>query len=85
MGFLALVPALGFLYIYLSDSRKTGSEVFGEKIYWDNFRPAHGLLYLTFAFYAIKKASFSYIFLLIDIVLGLGLFLHHHFIKNILI
>ena len=35
MGYLALIPAVGFFYIYLSGSRQTGAEVFGEKI-WIN-------------------------------------------------
>ena len=28
MGYLALLPAFGFIYIYLTGSRKTGEEVF---------------------------------------------------------
>jgi len=31
-GYIALVPAIGFIYIYLTRSRKTGGEVFGDKI-----------------------------------------------------
>ena len=29
MGYLALIPAVGFIYLYLSGSRKVGNEVFG--------------------------------------------------------
>jgi len=32
MGYIALIPALGFSYIYLFGLRKTGPEVFGGKI-----------------------------------------------------
>jgi hypothetical protein len=32
LGYLALLPAIGFAYIYITKSRQTGLEVFGEKI-----------------------------------------------------
>jgi hypothetical protein len=37
--FLAILPAIGFMYIYLTDSRKTGQEVFGQKIWWNHLQP----------------------------------------------
>jgi Na+/H+ antiporter NhaC len=39
LGYLAMVPAIGFIYIYLTNSRQTGAEVFGGKIWWNNIRP----------------------------------------------
>ena len=36
MGFVTLLPGLGFLWIYFTNSRKTGGEVFGEKIWWNS-------------------------------------------------
>ena len=48
LGYLALLPAIGFTYIYLTGSRKVGAETFGEKIWWNNLRPIHSLLYLVF-------------------------------------
>ena len=53
MGFITLIPAFGFLYLYLTDSRKSGREVFGSKIWWNELRVFHGLLYLLFSIYAI--------------------------------
>ena len=53
LGYLALLPATGFLYIFLTGSRKTGPEVFGEKIWWNDLRPLHSLLYFLFAYNAI--------------------------------
>ena len=35
MGILALIPAIGFITIYLLDLRKKGAEVFESKI-WGN-------------------------------------------------
>jgi hypothetical protein len=29
MGYLSLLPAIGFIYIFLTGSRKTGGETFG--------------------------------------------------------
>jgi hypothetical protein len=51
MGYLALLPAIGFIYIYISGARKTGGEVFGEKIWWNDLRPLHSVLYFIFAFF----------------------------------
>ena len=81
LGYLALLPAMGFLYIYLSGSRKKGVEVFGEKIWWNDLRPIHSLLYFLFAYNAINGSSTSWIYLFIDVIIGLGSFLFFH-IKN---
>lgn len=74
MGILALLPAIGFFYLFLSGKRKTGGEVFGDKIWWNDLRPAHGTLYLLFAISALMKKSYAWIFLAIDVVLGLSAF-----------
>ena len=79
MGYLALLPAIGFLYIYFSGARKTGGEVFGEKIWWNNLRPIHSALYFTFAYNAINGNPNAWIYLLIDVVIGLISFLTFHF------
>jgi hypothetical protein len=79
MGYLALIPALGFLYIYFTGSRKTGAEVFGEKIWWNNLRPLHSLLYFLFAYNAINGNRMAWIYLLIDVIIGLITFIGHHF------
>ena len=90
LGYLAMVPAIGFIYIYLTNSRQTGAEVFGEKIWWNNIRPIHGLLYGMFAYNAIKQNSGAYKYLLVDVIIGLISFLMHHkitlnsIIKNII-
>ena len=78
MGYLALIPAVGFFYIYLSGSRQTGAEVFGEKIWWNNLRPIHGLLYFLFGYNAIIGNKNAWIYLLIDVIIGLISFLIFH-------
>lgn len=82
IGYIALIPAIGFLYIYISGSRKTGPEVFGDKIWWNQLRPIHSLLYFLFAYNAINKNTNSWVYLLGDMILGLISFLYFHFVNN---
>jgi len=49
--FIALLFSLGQFYLYINDLRKTGIEVFGIKIWWNQLRPVHGVLYLLFSIY----------------------------------
>jgi hypothetical protein len=79
MGYLALLPALGFFYLYFSGSRKTGPEVFGDKIWWNDLRPIHGLLYILFGYNAIIGNRYAWIYLLVDVLFGLTSFLIFHF------
>lgn len=81
MGYLALLVSFGFMYIFLTGSRETGVEVFGEKIWWNNLRPLHSLLYFLFAYNAIIGNRNAWIYLLIDVVIGLFSFLIFHY-KN---
>jgi len=82
LGYLALLPAIGFIYIYLTGSRETGAEVFGEKIWWNNLRPVHSILYFLFAYNAIIGNKQSWIYLLIDVLIGLISFLIHHYVNG---
>ena len=78
MGWLALLPAIGFMYIFLTGARQTGAEVFGAKIWWNNLRPVHAALYALFAYAAIQKDRSAWVYLLADVVLGLVSFTGHH-------
>jgi len=82
LGYLALIPVIGFFYIWITGVRKTGNEVFGEKIWWNNQRPFHGLMYGLFAYSAINKYENAWIFLLIDVTFGLINFLRHHLLSS---
>lgn len=80
MGYLLLLPAFGFFFLYLTGMRKTGPEVFGDKIWWNNLRPIHGLMYLLFSYNAIRGNKNAWVYLFIDVLFGLGSFLTYHFI-----
>ena len=82
MGYLAILPAIGFIYLFLSGARKTGTEVFGDKIWWNDLRPVHGLIYSLFAYNAIIGNHFAWIYLLFDVIIGLISFLTFHYYNN---
>jgi len=82
MGYLAILPAVGFFYLFLSGSRKTGTEVFGDKIWWNDLRPIHGTMYALFAYNAIKGNDSAWMYLLADVIIGLVSFLIFHSYNN---
>lgn len=79
LGYLALLPAIGFIYIYLTGSRTTGVEVFGERIWWNHLRPIHAGLYFLFAYSAINNDPNAWVWLLLDVLIGLLSFLVFHY------
>ena len=79
LGYIALLPAIGFFYIYVTGSRKTAFEIEGEKVCWNNLRPFHSILYLLFAYNAITKHANSWKYLALDTSMGLLAFLSHHY------
>ena len=78
LGYLALLPATGFMYIYLTGSRK-GLGAFGEKIWWNYLRPIHSILYFLFAYNAIIGNKHAWIYLFVDVLIGLFGFLTYHY------
>lgn len=77
-GFLALLPAIGFMYIFLTGARQTGPETMGGRIWWNNLRPFHAILYFLFAYNAINGVRSAWVYLLIDVIFGLVNFTVHH-------
>jgi len=67
---ITLAIGVGFWTIYLKDWRKTGTETFGEKIWWNSLRPVHGSLYILFSLTALMGYEQAWIFLLADVCLG---------------
>lgn len=81
MGYIALAPVIGWIYIILTGSRQTGPEVFGDKIWWGDLRIIHATLYALFAYFAINKDPGAWRFLAVDVAFGLLAFLWHHRVR----
>lgn len=80
MGYVALLPAIGFMYFYLSGTRKTGVETGGAPIWWNHLRPIHAALYATFAYFAIMGDRRAWMALAADALLGLTAFIIKHYV-----
>lgn len=79
LGVVALCISIGFLYFYISGTRTSGPETFGDKIWWNDLRPVHSFLYLLFAIMVFTSLrQYAWIVLLIDVIIGLMAFLHFH-------
>jgi hypothetical protein len=76
MGVLTLIPAFGMMYLFFFGKKKAGA--FGGKLWWNNMRMVHGLIYLIFSICAIMKKSWSWMILMFDVVIGLTAFLVHY-------
>lgn len=82
LGYLALLPAIGFTYLFITGERQTGPEVFGGKIWWNHLRPVHALLYFLFAYNAIHKNNNAWNYLLIDVIIGVISFIAYHYVTG---
>ena len=83
MGYFALLPAIGFLYLWIFNKRQFGFEAGGE-VWWKNFRIIHAILYFIFAYLAITgNKEHAWKVLAIDVTFGLILFFLHGSINNI--
>jgi hypothetical protein len=82
LGGVFLIIGLAFLYLNFFNMRKTGLEVGGSAIWWNDLRPVHGFLAIMFAILAIAKVRDAWIILLIDTIFGLVAFLAFHGIQK---
>jgi hypothetical protein len=78
LSIIGIILAASWMYLYLTGSRTTGPEVFGDKIWWNQLRPVHSLIYLVFAYLAFTKNDKAYIPLIIDVIVGLSSFVLYH-------
>ncbi len=77
LGLLFLAIGIGMASIYLFNLRPTGLEA-GGAIWWNNIRPVHSALYLTFAYLALTGSPKAWMVLLADTLLGLGVHTVHY-------
>ncbi len=78
MASLLLIPAIGFAVIYLFRLRRTGGEVFGQRIWWDKLRPFHSLMYFAAALAVYFRKKNAYLLILLDTLVGLVAFCRYH-------
>ena len=79
LGLIALVPVIGWIYIIETGSRPSGFEAEG-RVWWNAMRPVHAALWAGFAAMAFSGNRNAYLFLLADVILGLGNWAVHYFI-----
>ena len=73
---ITLIIGLGFLFVFFAG--KDRGATLDQVAWWHYLRPIHGLLYITYSYYAYKKNSDAYKILLIDVILGLLSFFIYH-------
>jgi hypothetical protein len=83
MGVVAIFIALGFLIIYFNGSETADKqlEIWDDDkvMWWNQLRLIHGALYLFFfVSAAIYQSPQSYLFLVVDVSLGLLFWILHH-------
>jgi hypothetical protein len=78
MAVLSSIPMIGFLYLYMTKSRMTGMETYGQPIWWHELRIVHFLFYLAFITMVFATPRLAYIPLLFDVIMGTMAFFIHH-------
>ena len=68
MGMFAILPALGWTFLLLMNSR---SSFFGGEVWWFWLRIVHILLYLTFSYLAVHGIGLAWVALALDALVGL--------------
>ena len=75
-GYLAILPAFGFLTLYITGIKKIGA--FGNEIWWN--RLVHSIFYGLFAYNAIIHNKDSWTYLLADVIFGIITFINYYLI-----
>lgn len=79
-GILGLFAVIGWVNIlFFKKKDYIEPEIFGDKIWWNDMRPVHMVLFLIFTILALQKNKSAWIFLLIDTIIGLSAFLIYHY------
>ncbi len=69
-AWMAIIPVIGWLWIYFVSGRDTGPEVFGDKIWWNYLRPVHAILWSAFAYMSYTGHEMAWMALFIDTLIG---------------
>tara|TARA_B100001758_G_C18188423_1_gene493279 strand:- start:1 stop:360 length:360 start_codon:yes stop_codon:yes gene_type:complete len=79
IGLAYLIAGFGIGYLYFTNSRLTGGEVFNKKIWWHHHRIIFSIIWLTFAVLALtRNHKIAWKVLSLDVIYGLIIFTHRH-------
>ena len=82
LSLIALVISAGFFYNYFTGSRKTGLETGGKPIWWNNWRPVHGTIYLLFVVLTLSGVKNAWLLLALDVIIGLAAFTKRYYLDS---
>ena len=76
--YFTTIAGLSFWALFLFNLRQTAEESSAKdnKVWWSSWRPVHGTLYLLFSWLYYKGNTNAYIILIIDVILGLLIWLN---------
>tara|TARA_B110000285_G_scaffold108130_1_gene122835 strand:- start:1279 stop:1626 length:348 start_codon:yes stop_codon:yes gene_type:complete len=77
-GMLISLVMINFFYLYFNNLRLNAPEG-GGTTWWADFRLLHASLYMCAVIYALQRKRTAWVPLVIDVIVGLILFLHRHF------
>jgi len=77
MAVFSAIIAIGFSVIYILKLRRTGVEVFGDVIWWNDLRPVHAFLYGLFTYLAVADPEHAWKPLAVDVSVGFTAFILH--------
>ena len=90
LGIIAIIIGISFFLIHYNILGKEEADKQllrwhdnDSKMWWDDFRPIHGFLYILFGILALCKVELSYIILVIDVTIGLTAWVIHHEILSV--
>ena len=78
-GAISFIISMSFFRNYLNQ-KSNSKGFFDSKVWWNNYRLIHGILYLIFSILAIAKKPYSWIILLVDAIFGLLVFINKYYI-----
>ncbi len=82
LSIISFMIGLSFLIIYTKGWRKTGVETEGREIWWNNLRPIHGFIYISFAILNMMNYKYAWTLLGVDVIIGLLAFFDHYYIEK---
>ena len=76
LGILGIMGGIGFGVQYY---RNAGG-AFGQRSWWNKFRPVHSVFYLVFGVLCLLKIKWAYLILLLDLLFGVSMFVKNYYI-----